>query len=131
MAHQSGFIGSIVLTGGPTSLAAVITKWTLNQTTRNHEAYVKNDTWKKKFATVSEWDADVEFLLPDGVTPGTQLITGQTITTLNLIMVTGNYYAATASSSFIESFEIDDPLDGPVTIRAKICGKGFLSAVAA
>ena len=84
--HQSGFSGSITWNAGagpgPLTLVSSTTlqKWAVAQETSVIEAYAKGDTWKTKFPTVNRWSADVEALVPDGQTPATELIVGQTIT---------------------------------------------------
>ena len=136
--HQSGFTGSLTFVAGPSSLVSSIApltlqKWSLAQETGVVSAFAKGDTWKTKFPTVNRWSADVECLVSDGVTPATQLITGQTITTAKFIL---NGTAAVPTDYLqgngkITSLVVDDPLDGPVVARIKILGDGILTPVTA
>ena len=124
--HQSGFTGSLTFGAGPTNLVAVGTlqKWDVTQETGVIAAYAKGDVWKTKFPTVNRWSADVECLVPDGVDPATQLVTGQTITTAKFII---NATDILQGSGKIVSISIDDPLDGPVVAKIKILGNGILT----
>lgn len=122
MAHQSGYGGSVDITGGgPAAIAVGVEAWTVNQATEVIEARAKQDTWKTKFAGASEWDAQITCLVADDATSGWNTMSA--VTNMKLEVNASDFFTG---SGFISSHTLEDPVDGPVKITYGITGNGNL-----
>lgn len=79
-------------------------------------------TYRPKVAGISDWRGTVEFLLDTSETSG-DMATGQELT-IRWSVSAGQYWEGTA---IVRSYNISDPLDGPVLVMAEIEGNSDLT----
>lgn len=134
MAHLSGFAGSMAWDGGsantPDWADAVgsVMRWTLHHTQTLHETPVQGAGIRASPGVslvngLVRWIARVEFLVPAGMSAGTNMTTGLGVTA-NLFTETG---FGIQGSGVIETYDEDSPLDGPVTAVCTIRGDGVMT----
>jgi len=117
MAHQSGYGGSITITGGHAAVAVAVQEWSVRTTNQISEGYAKQESWKTKWPGPCEWQARVACLVQTDVSDGLEVQTwsahvASAISALALKMSATKSLVAT--TALITNVEVEDPLDGPV-----------------
>lgn len=129
MAHQTGFAGSVVAVSPAVSWYASVTHWKLHYETLTYDVRIMRgaavESHPNRIQGQSDWFADLQFILSQSWVRADfecQLVQLQM---LHKPATPDGYQG----KGFIESFEIDDPLDGPVTGKARIRGTEITTAV--
>lgn len=129
MSHQSGYRGSMEMTSGTASWVTVIESWRLRYAEREHEVPVmgsalRDNPWPSIINGLAQWTARVVFLVPHDVAV-IDVSIGQDVTAKFIVdRTTGaDFWSGDAKMT---SFDIDNPLDGPVRGTAVLTGNGVL-----
>lgn len=100
--------------------------WRLTYQERIHDALILGRMEGQGVRGVSLWKASIDVLVPVGVTEGDIQITGAFVA-LELCLDAGCSKKFEGNGS-IQSFDVNSPLDGPVTMRVLVDSRGGTGA---